>query len=163
MMPFELYRQAQTLGLTIKNDGGDLIVSPGSKCPADFVRLLKEHKPELLRWLNTAPCPGWGAVPPADLPLNPVVPRSTPADRERVIAYLRRQTGDRPGPLTAWLVRRENAYYDGPGRKWDCSVFAFAAARDAACWQLKRTEAELLEFLAAPEEIVRGPNLRKDA
>ena len=45
-------------------------------------------------------------------------------------------------------VRRESGYYGGPGRKWDCSAFAYAAARDAACWQLNRTEGEVRELLA---------------
>jgi hypothetical protein len=52
------------------------------------------------------------------------------------------------GPLRAWLVRRECTYYDGPGRTWDCSTFAYAAARDAACWQLNRGEREVLALLA---------------
>ena len=46
-------------------------------------------------------------------------------------------------------VRRESGYYGGPGRKWDCSAFAYAAARDAACWQLNRTEGEVRELLEA--------------
>ena len=46
MTPLDLYRQAQNLGLTLEADGADLLVSPGSKCPADFVRLLKEQYEE---------------------------------------------------------------------------------------------------------------------
>ena len=101
--------------------------------------------------LNRPLCPGKRAVPPDNLPLNHAMPRPTPHDRERVIAFLIRQGCDRPGQLTAWLVRRENAYYAGPGRHWDCSLLAYAAARDDACWQLERSEREvwnLLEGLA---------------
>jgi hypothetical protein len=64
-----------------------------------------------------------------------------------MIDYPLRQGAGRPGPLAAWLVRRESAYYDGPGRTWDCAAFAYAAARDAACWQLNRNEREVIEFL----------------
>jgi hypothetical protein len=50
--------------------------------------------------------------------------------------------------LTAWLVRRENAYYCGPGGKWNCGSISYAAARDAACWQLNRSEQDVWDFLA---------------
>jgi hypothetical protein len=63
-----------------------------------------------------------------------------------------RQTGDRPGLLAAWLVRRENAYYDGPGQHWDCGLICYAATRDAACWQLSRGESEIWQFLEATAE-----------
>ena len=86
------------------------------------------------------------------LPLDPTAPRPTPHDRERVIAYLLRQGCDSPGPLTAWLVRRECAYYDGPGRHWDCALHAYAASRDAACWQLNRCEGDLWQLLSAFDE-----------
>jgi hypothetical protein len=86
------------------------------------------------------------------MPLNPAMPRPTPENRERVIAYLLRQGCDRPGALTAWLVRRETAYYDGPGRQWDCALHAYAAARDAACWQLNRGEGDVWQMLSAIEE-----------
>lgn len=54
-----------------------------------------------------------------------------------MIGYLRRQTHDAPSPLTASLVR---------------GVLAYAAARDAPCWELKRNEAlvwQTLEGFAA--------------
>ncbi len=65
-----------------------------------------------------------------------------------MIAYLLNQGCDRPSALTAWLVRREVAYFDGLGRHWDCALHAYAAARDAACWQLNRSERDVLELLA---------------
>lgn len=55
-------------------------------------------------------------------------------------------------PLVAWLLRRENAYYDGPGRTWDCGLICYAVARDAACWQLSRVESEVWQFLEATAE-----------
>ena len=82
-------------------------------------------------------------------------------ERKHLIAYMFRQTADCHGPLAAWLVRRELAYYDGPGRTWDCELHPYAASRDAACWQLGRSEADLHDFLAAMEEVASGLNQRK--
>jgi len=145
----DLYLEATRRGLRLQPAGdGLLAVMPKGKCPPDFAEVLREHKAALLDWLTRAPCPGWEAVPPDSLPLNPVAPRPTPENREQTIAYLLRQGCDRPGVLTAWLVRRECAYYDGPGRRWDCALLAYAAARDAACWQLNRSEGDVWALLA---------------
>ena len=152
--PLEVYHQAFAFGLRLEPSGDRLLVF-GEHCPQEFAEVLREHKGELMDWLNRPPCPGFGAVPPDDFPLNPVMPRPTPQDRERVIGFLLRQCCDRSEPLTAWLVRRESAYYDGPGRHWDCASHAYAAARDAACWQLNRGEAEVRELLAEFEETGR--------
>jgi len=139
----QLYQEASRRGLRLEPRGDKLAVIPGDRVPSDFADVLRQHKAELLQWLAR---PGWRVVPPADLPLDPTIPRPTPENRERVIGYLLRQGCDRPGPLTAWLVRRESAYYDGPGKKWDCALLAYAAARDAACWQLNRSESEVLNL-----------------
>jgi hypothetical protein len=80
--------------------------------------------------------------------------RPTPARHEAVMAALLRQTGNRPSPLSDWLVRRENAYYDGAGQHWDRGLICYAAARDAVCWQLRRTESEAWQLLEAS---VRNP------
>lgn len=152
MTPHDVFLEARKRGLEIAAAGDKLAVIPKGKCPPDFAEVLRSHKGELLDWLSRPPCPGWGAVPPADLPLNPATPRPTPHDRERMIAYLLRQGCNRPGPLTAWLVRRECAYYDGQGRHWDCALHAYAAARDAACWQLHRSGRDVLDLLAVVSE-----------
>ncbi len=115
--------------------------------------MLREHKSALLHWLNRPPCPGWGVVPPDELPLVPIEPRPTPRERQQVIDYLLRQGADRPGPLTNWLVHRESAYYDGPGRTWDAALRTYATARDCACWQLNRIEREVLDLLEGFEEV----------
>ena len=149
----QIYDRARELGFRLEpRSGGRLAVIPGDNVPPDLVDALKAHKGELLAWLSP-PCPGWQAVPPSDLPLVRRRPDPRPQDRERVIAYLRRQAADRPGRLSAWLVKRESDYFAGPGRKWDCGFLAYAAARDAGCWQLNRSESELWEFLAATHEI----------
>lgn len=147
MTAHALYQEAARRGLRLEPRGDKLAVIPAERVPPDFADLLLEHKAELLNWLSHRRCPGWQAVPPDDLPLNPNRSCPTPQDRERMIAYLLRQGCDRPGPLTAWLVRRECAYFNGPGRKWDCSLHAYSAARDAACWQLNRTEYDLWHLL----------------
>jgi hypothetical protein len=145
--PPEVYRKAQALGLTVGVDGADLVVKPASKCPVEFVAELKRHKAELLRWLFSTPS-RWQAVPPNRLPLDLVKPRATVEDRERVIAYLLCQLNDQAGALVTWLANRSQAYYDGGGRRWDCGLHMYAAARDAACWQLARKEPQVWEWLA---------------
>ena len=151
----ELYRKAAKRGLRLAPAGDRLAVMPKGKCPPDFAHTLRQHKAELLDWLHRTPCRGWQEVPPDTLPLNPVMPQPTPPNRERMITYLLRQGCDRPGHLTRWLVRRECAYYDGPGQRWDCALHAYAAARDAACWQLSRAESEVWQFLEATAETYR--------
>ncbi|PWU13307.1 MAG: hypothetical protein C5B50_19540 [Verrucomicrobia bacterium] len=153
MIAPELYEEAARRGLHLEPRGDKLAVTPGDRVPPDFAETLRQHKAELLDWLNRPACPGWQSVPPLDLSLSPVPPRPTPHDRETVISFILRQGCNKPGSLTAWLVRRENTYYEGHGRKWDCAVIAYAAARDAACWQLNRTEREVLEFLAATRSV----------
>jgi hypothetical protein len=144
----ELYAEASKRGLRLEPSGDKLAVIPKGKCPPEFAQLLRQHKAELLAWLSNVSCLGWGAVPPDDLPLGPVAPHPPREDLERVIAYLYRQTGNQPCPLCAWLVRRENAYYEGPGRTWDCALITYAAARDAACWQLNRSEQDVWNLLS---------------
>jgi hypothetical protein len=151
MMPLDLYLEAARRGLRLEPAGDRLAVYPKGACPPDFLELLRQNKAKLLDWLSRPPCPGWQAVPPSDLPLDPVMPHPAPRERERVISYLYRQTGNQPGPLSAWLVRRENAYYDGLGRTWDCGLIAYGAARDAARWQLNRSESEVWDLLAGLE------------
>ncbi len=155
MTALELYQEATKRGLRLEPRGEKLAVIPANRVSPDFADVLREHKAELLDWLTKPPRHGWQSVPPDNLPLNPVIPRPTPHDRERMIAYMLRQGCDRPGELTAWLVRRESAYYDGLGRNWDCALHAYAAARDAACWQLSRGEANVWELLAAFAEMAR--------
>jgi hypothetical protein len=144
--PHHLYLEACRRGLRLEPAGDKLAVMPKGKCPPDFADTLRAHKAELLAWLSRSPR-AWQTVPPSDLPLNLTMPRPSPEDRERVILYLRRQTGDRPFELAGWIVRREHAYYEGPGKKWDDALLVYASCRDAACWQLNRAEREVLDLL----------------
>ena len=144
----ELYQEATKQGLRLEPRGQKLAVIPADRVSPGFADLLRKHKAELLHWLSDTSSPGWGCIPPANLALNPERPQPSPNNRERMIAYMLRQGCNLPGDLTAWLVRRECAYYDGPGHRWDCALHAYAAARDAACWQLNRGEYDVLKFLS---------------
>lgn len=147
--PHDLFLEARKRGLQIAAAGDRLAVMPKGACPSDFAAVLREHKGELLAWLSQAPCPRWGAVPPENLPLDPLTPCPTLENRDRVIGYFLRQGCDRPGgPLSAWFARRAWAYYDGMGRAWDCAHHPYAAARDGAVWQLNCTESEVWSLLA---------------
>ena len=153
MTPLDLYRKAKNLGLTVEADGADLLVSPGSKCPADFVRLLKEHKPALLAWLASPPCSGRKAVPPVYLPMSALRPDPLPAHARRVVEYITRQIGDKAGLLCEWLLRRENAYAER--FHWPVEACVYASARDCACWQTRRDEAALCELLEGFDEVAK--------
>jgi len=87
------------------------------------------------------------SVPPSDLPLVKGLPLPSEAEAKAVIDYEFKKAGEKPGPLMAWLVKRENAYFEGCGKHWGFHLHTYAAARDAACWQLGLTEAALLKRL----------------
>ena len=150
----ELFLEATKRGLRLEPAGDKLAVIPAKNCPPDFADVLRRNKAELLDWLTHSPRLGWQVVPPDRLPLATVAPRPAPIDREYIVDYLLRQTGGRTGLLAAWLVRRENAYYEGPGEKWDCGLICYAAARDAACWQLNRTEPEVCLLLSGLDKSI---------
>ena len=48
----EVYEKALSLGLTLEPNGDRLLVY-GDRCPPDFADVLREHKRELLDWLET--------------------------------------------------------------------------------------------------------------
>ncbi len=157
--PHDLFLEARKRGLQLAPAGDKLAVMPKGACPTDFAAVLREHKGELLAWLSQAPCPHSGAVPPENLPLDPLTPSPTLENRDRVIGYFLRQGCDRPGSqLSVWFARRAWAYYAGMGRAWDCALHAYAAARDGAVWQLNCTESEVWSLLAAS----RKPFLNSD-
>jgi TubC N-terminal docking domain len=51
--PVELYRRARALGLNVEADGSDLLIKPKSRCTPELVAELREHKSELLDFLQT--------------------------------------------------------------------------------------------------------------
>ncbi|MGD0536232.1 MAG: hypothetical protein ABSC03_01175 [Verrucomicrobiota bacterium] len=61
----EIYQCAARLGLTLEARGDKLAVIPGRRCPPEFADVLREHKGELLSFLearaaNLAPdCAPW--------------------------------------------------------------------------------------------------------
>lgn len=150
MKPLDLFRQAQALGLRLEVE--QRLAVFGASCPPDFAAVLTEHKAALVAWLANPPCPGWQAVPPRDLPLDPGTPEPTREQRARLTDYLLRQGAGQPGALADWLARREAAYRAGAGTNWNSTLVAYAAARDAVCWQLKRGVEEACDLLAGCEE-----------
>lgn len=151
MKPLDLFRQAQPLGLRLELE--QRLVVFGKSCPPDFAAVLTEHKTALVEWLAKPPCPGWQAVPPRDLPLDPAKPEPTPEQRARLVDYVWRQGAGQPGALADWLAHREAAYRAGPGTDWNPALVTYTAARDAACWQLKRDVAEACDLLASFAEV----------
>ena len=84
MMPSTLNADAVRQGLRLEPAGQNLAVFPKGKCPPDFAQILRKHKTELLKWLSSPPCPGWRALPPEDLPMNPIEPAPAPRERDLV-------------------------------------------------------------------------------
>ena len=151
MIAADLLQRARGLGLQLEpRAAGGLAIRPASKLPPDLAADLRCHKAEVISLLNS--CRGWQSVPPSDLPLVALKPNPTTAQRELVIAYHSRQCG-KP-QLREWLTRRKSAYYTTIGKTWDCGLLAYAAARDAACWQLDRTEAEVWNLLEGIESCI---------
>lgn len=151
MKPLDLFRQAQALGLRLEVE--QRLAVFGESCPPEFAALLREHKPALVEWLANPPCPGWQAVPPCDLPLNPAMPELAAEQRARVTDYLLRQGAGQPGALADWIACRKAAYRAGPGTDWNPALVNYAAARDAVCWHLKREVWDVCDLLADCEEV----------
>ncbi|MHC1764619.1 MAG: hypothetical protein AB9869_09965 [Verrucomicrobiia bacterium] len=147
MTPLDLLREAESLGLTLIPRGDKLRVVPGDRCPPEFAEVLRQHKPAILRWLSNPPCPGWGKVPPANLPLELVPPAMNTADARRIMDYVMRQIGDKTCPLCEWCVRRETRYWES--LRWPDQTCALAVARDVARWQLGRDEKAMIGLIAS--------------
>ena len=166
MTAAELIQHVGNLGFRLEPRPGDgLAVRPASKLPAELADELRHHKTDIIRLLVTSMVTfpnsaspegparkGWGVVPPRDLPLVALKPNPSTAQRELVIAYQSRQCGN--PQLREWLTRRKAAYYTSFGKTWDCGLLAYAAARDAACWQLDRMEAEVWNLLEGIESCI---------
>ena len=144
--PRDIYLEATRRGLRLEPAGDKLAVIPKGKCPPDFADVLRRHKHELLSWLSSRQCPGWRAVPPNNLPLTRRKPCPEAGDARRIVDYLVEQI-DGTDALCQWLVKRETAYWETFG--WQDELCCYAAATDAASWQLNRNEPALWEFLAS--------------
>ncbi|MGA2686377.1 MAG: hypothetical protein ABSF51_15160 [Verrucomicrobiota bacterium] len=160
MTAADLLKWARGLGLQLEpRAGGGLAVRPATKLPSDLADALRRHKTGIISLLADSSVSlrkEWQSVPPLDLPLVPLKPTPTPARRELVIAFLSRQCSDRQ--LREWLTRRKAAYLETTFKTWDSSLLTYAAARDAACWQLDRTEAEVWSLLEGIESCVEDIN-----
>ena len=157
MTAVELLQRAYDLGLQLEpRDGGWLAVRPASKLPPDLADALRRHKTEVLSLISS--CRGWQSVPPPDLPFVPLKPTPTPARHKLVIAYLSRQCGDRQ--IREWLTRRKAAYFEATFKTWDSGLLTYAAAPDAACWQLDRPEAKVWSLLEGIESCLEDLQLK---
>ena len=151
MTAADLLQRARGLGLQLEpRAGGWLAVRPASKLPPDLAADLCCQKAEVISLLNS--CRGWQSVPPSDLPLVTLKPFPTTLQRDLVIAYQSRQCGKLE--LREWLTNRKASYYATIAKTWDCGLLAYAAARDAACWQLDRTEPEVWDLLEGIESCI---------
>jgi hypothetical protein len=162
MTAAHLLERAYSLGLRIEpREGGGLAVQPASRLPPHLAAALRAHKHELIGLLTASafapvattreaqPRKGWQSLPPHDLPLVALKPTPTPAQRQLIIAYLRRQCTSHQ--LRDWLTKRRAAYQTTTGSTWDKTLLSYAAARDAACWQLDRPEPAVWSLLEGIE------------
>lgn len=54
MTPAELYHEAARRGLRLESRGEKLAVIPAKHCPPEFADVLRQHKGELLDWLEAS-------------------------------------------------------------------------------------------------------------
>jgi hypothetical protein len=167
MTAAELLQQTRRLGFRLEpRPGGGLAVQPASKLSTALMAELRQHKTEIISMLtlpandraacqqrqfpqtlsDVAPGHGWQSVPPPDLPFVHLKPTPAAEQWRLTIAYLSRQCGGSP-ELREWLTRRKAHYAATFGQAWPAGLPAYAAARDAACWQLDRSEAKVLNLL----------------
>jgi hypothetical protein len=172
MTAADLLQRARGLGLQLEPRAGDgLAVRPASKLPPDLADALRRHKTEVISLLAGSSVASvkvpssmvalrkeWQSVPPNNLELVTLKPSPTTLQRELVIAYLTRQCGNRQ--LREWLTRRKADYFVSVGRNWESAILNYAAARDAACWQLARTEAEVWSLLEGIESCLADLNTK---
>jgi hypothetical protein len=145
---FDLYLDVRREGADVTTNGTHLEVRPKGRITPELRARLIENKPAMIAWLTAPPCPGWQAVPPDDLPTDPYTALSR-QDAMLVVDYLVRQAG-RPGRLAAWVMNRQGAYFDAGVREPQAQTEL--ACRDAACWQLRRSEREVVETLLCLRE-----------
>jgi hypothetical protein len=153
MTIIETMSRVVELGLSLQVRGDTLILWPREAVPSELIEVLRTRKPELIHYLNSRAGQGWEKIPPTNLGLGWHKPQPSMANLKRVVDYLLRQGANKPGPLAAWLIRRENQYFERFGRAWPSALGTYAAARDAACWQTNRNEMQLWELLEGLEEV----------
>lgn len=156
----ELIQHVGNLGFQLEpRPNGILAVIPASKLPAELADELRHHKTDIIRLLAEAVAmvparKGWGAVPPEKLELVTFKPYPTPVNHDLITAYVSRQCVNGNRELRDWLTRRRAAYIGLTAGTWSASLITYAVARDAACWQLDRTEAEVWDLLEGIESCV---------
>jgi hypothetical protein len=53
MTAYEIYLEAARRGLRLDPAGDKLAVTPANLCPTEFADVLRQHKDEILKWLET--------------------------------------------------------------------------------------------------------------
>jgi hypothetical protein len=90
----ELFHHAARLGLRLQPRGDKLAVSPADRCPPEFADMLRQHKRELLDWLEakahnlTPDCAPWLHI--ARQVLDGEFDAADPSTAESVTVGLRR-------------------------------------------------------------------------
>lgn len=135
----EILHQVQSLGLTLEIRCGKLAVIPASQCPSPLKDAMRQHKKEIMRLLEQGKTTG--LTPPGNLALNRTRPDPRKPGARQIMEYIVRQIPETPDDLCAWCLKRELEYWNTEG--WDHEECALAAARDAACWQLRLCDDEL--------------------
>ena len=84
-------------------------------------------------------------TPPPNLPKRSTIPKLSEYARRRLINRVFAQCGSwrNPGPICAWVSRRECEYFEGIGRTWPMELISYAAACDFYMWQTGETEEQL--------------------
>lgn len=73
-------------------------------------------------------------LPPDNLILRTDRPNASVGQRQSVVSGVFNLGPGLPCPLYAWVLRREQAYFDGPGVEWSHEEITYAACRDYDVW-----------------------------
>jgi len=58
------------------------------------------------------------------------------------------------------MTRRRSVYFEAGAKTWASGLLNYAVARDATCWQLDRTEAEVWSLLEGIESCLEDLQLK---
>src|SRR3954469_10069385 len=109
----DILERAEHLGLTLTLKGEQVSIPPKGVAPPELLAAMKTHKAQLISHLTPALERGWQSVPPIGLPYPPLRPQPTEIDLERVVTFIIRQKGKKPGKLFEWVNLRIEGYFAG--------------------------------------------------
>lgn len=73
-------------------------------------------------------------LPPDNLTLRTERPTPMPSERVATVQSVFALGAGVPCPVYAWVLRREDAYFAGPGQGWPWELLCYAACRDFLSW-----------------------------